>query len=93
MEKEYISIISCDINSVVEEVKSKFIVGQRYSKAYIKETLRIIYKTSGYSKTPKAIDLEELFDLKSCNITNKETGKRDPGFEIIKLKDPENSTV
>ena len=37
-------------------------------------------------KTPKAIDLEEYFDLKKCKITNQETKTRSNGLELIKKK-------
>lgn len=93
LEREYISIMSCNINSIVEEIKSIFIVGRRYSKSEIKEILRLIYENNGYNKTPKANDLEQYFELKSCLVPNKITGKRDNGFEILKQKDSENSTV
>ena len=87
LEKEYNSINkSCNIDSIVEEIKSKFTAGEKYTKSYIKETLRTIYEINGYNKTPKANDLEQYFELKSCQITNKITEKRDMAFEIIKLK-------
>ena len=76
-----------NIDQVIKDVKSKFIVGGRYSKSEIKEILRAIYESNGYSKTPKANDLEDYFELKECLIMNRETGRRDRAFEIIKLKD------
>lgn len=89
LEKEYNSIKSYSLNvsSIVEEIKNRFILGEKYSKSEIKEILRLIYENNGYNKTPKANDLEEYFELKSCQITNKITGKRDHGFEIIKIKE------
>ena len=95
LEKEYKSIksYSTNIDSIVGEIKSKFKIGQRYSKSDIKETLRTIYETNGYNKTPKASDLEEYFEIKLCKILNPETNKRDRAFEILKQKDSENSTV
>ena len=95
LEKEYKSIKSFSINidSIVGEIKTRFIIGERYSKSEIKEILRLIYENNGYNKTPKANDLEQYFELKSCLVPNKITGKRDNGFEILKQKDFENSTV
>ena len=92
LEKEYKSIKSYSINidSIVGEIKTRFIIGERYSKSEIKEILRLIYESNGYNKTPKANDLEQYFELKSCQITNKITGKRDMAFEILKLKTEEN---
>ena len=89
LEKEYNGQKShiLDINSVVSEVKKSFIQGERYTKSEIKEKLKAIYESNGYNKTSKASDLEEYFELKSCQITNKETGKLDHGFKIIKIKE------
>jgi len=70
----------------LEDIKSKFQVGNKYSKSEIKEILRTIYESNGYNKTPKANDLEEYFELKECKVLNESTSKRDAGFEIIKEK-------
>jgi hypothetical protein len=88
LEKEYNSLKSFSVNvdSILNEIKNKFQVGNKYTKSDIKEILRSIYESNGYSKTPKASDLEEYFDVSKCQITNRETGKRDHGFLIIKLK-------
>ena len=88
LEKEYKNQKNhiLDINAVVNDITSTFTVGSKYSKSDIKETLRTIYETNGYNKTPKASDLEQYFELKTCLVPNKITGKRDGGFEIIKLK-------
>lgn len=76
-------------NSITNDIHTKFIIGERYTKSFIKETLRSIYESNNYGKTPKANDLEEYFELKSCQITNKETGKLDHGFKILSLKENE----
>ena len=65
---------------------SSFLPENKYLKSDIKETLRKIYEDLGYNKTPKASDLEEYFELHPCQIKNKETGKKDNGFEILKKK-------
>ena len=92
LEKEYQSIINPKDTSYIEnEVKQKilsiFNLRTKYLKSDIKETLRKIYEEAKYDKTPKASDLEEYFELRSCQIKNKETGKKDHGFEIIKKKE------
>jgi hypothetical protein len=46
-----------------------------------------IYKKSNYIASPKASDLEKYFEVKLFKITNKETGKRDYYYEILKKKD------
>lgn len=63
-----------------------FKVGKKYSKNSIKSELQKIYDKNKMTKTAKANDLEEYFVLSDCMITNKETGKRDHAFEIIKKK-------
>jgi len=89
LEKEYKSqkSLSLNIKSMVSEIISAFPVNNRFSKSYIKETLRTIYESNGYNKTPKASDLEEYFEIKLCKVLNESTGKRDMAFEIIKLKE------
>ena len=88
LEKEYKNQKNhiLDIDAVIRDITSTFIVGKRYSKSSIKETLQIIYETNGYNKTPKASDLEQYFEIKLCKILNPETNKRDMAFEIVKLK-------
>ena len=92
LEEEYQSIINPkDTSQIENEVKGKiltsFLVDNRYSKQLIKETLRKIYEEAGYEKAPKASDLEQYFELKACQTRNKETGKVDNEFKIIKKKE------
>ena len=93
LEKEYQYIVnsSKSISEIEVDVKNKIIevfkINDKYLKSDIKETLRKIYEDCGYNKTPKASDLEEYFELRSCQIKNKETGKKDHGFEILKKKE------
>ena len=92
LEKEYQSIINPkDTSQIENEVKGKiltsFLVDNRYSKQLIKEILRKIYEEAGYEKAPKASDLEQYFELKACQTRNKETGKVDNEFKIIKKKE------
>ena len=53
----------------------------------IKDSLKDIYAKSGIDCHPKASDLENYFDLKKIQITNKETGKRDSAYKILKIKE------
>ena len=75
-----------DTNNLRGMIYREFKVGSRYTKSYIKEKLGEIYNACGYIRTPKANDLEEYFELSDCKIQNKETGKRDMSFEILKKK-------
>ena len=101
LEKEYQLIMNPDLakkesedKDIVEKkentkkiILDTFVINNKYLKSDIKETLRKIYEDLGYDKTPKASDLEEYFELRSCQIKNKETGKKDHGFEILKKKE------
>ena len=84
--KEF-SDMQFDKSQLRDEIYKTFTIGERYTKSRIKETLKNLYKFLGYNKTPKANDLEKYFEIRPCKITNKETGKRDHGFEIIKIRE------
>ena len=77
-------------SSCGDEIRLKFIekfrVGERYSLKDIKQDVSNIYSVLSITKTPKAIDLEEYFDVKNCTICLKD-GKRINGYEIIGLKE------
>jgi len=64
---------------------SLFIVGSRYSKKQIKEMLRKYYEENNITKTPKATDLGEYFNLKPIKL--KLDDEWEHGFEIISLKE------
>ena len=66
---------------------SLFSIGSKYSKATIKEMLRKFYEENNITKTPKASDLEQYFNLRPCQFVDKELGKKVNGFEIISLKE------
>lgn len=88
IKKEYEGIMgnqNIDIG-IGANIYEEFIVGERYTKTYIKDRLGTLYKELGYSKSPKATDLEDYFIIKNCMIRNKETGKRDNCYEIIGIK-------
>lgn len=85
--KKELRDMKIDLDSLSKKVYDSFIEGQRYTKADIKSTLGTIYESLEYSRTPKASDLEYYFQIKDCLIQNKETGKRDKGFEIVKKKE------
>lgn len=80
-----LSVMSFDETKIKEELSNVFEVGQSYTKADIKEKLSEIYKKLSYKASPKATDLEEFFELKSCLITV--DGKRVNGFKILKEKE------
>ena len=85
IEKELLDL-KVDIDEIINQIISEFPINSKFTKSEIKQKLGVIYSNTGYNKTAKASDLEEYFVIKNCTITNKETGKRDAGFEIIKKK-------
>ena len=89
IEREY-SDAQFNTSDLEYEIYKSFSVGNRYSRNLIKEIIGNIYKSLGYNKTPKANDLEEYFELKSCKVLDETTGKRDNGFELIKKKGDED---
>ena len=61
-------------------------VGEKYSKSYIKEKLKTIYDNNNYTaKSPKASNLSEIFEIKACKVQNL-SGTWDNGFEILGVK-------
>ena len=86
VKREYSDNISDKISELSKIIYKTFKVGERYLKSQVKETLRSIYETLCYNKSPKASDLEQYFELKEGLIPNKETGKRDRCYEILKQK-------
>ena len=71
---------------VRDQMIKMFLVGNRYSLSEIKTLLSGLYESANYRKTPKAVDLKEVFEVKSCTIYD-ENKRKTHGLEIIKLKD------
>ena len=67
-------------------INSTFTIGGRYLLSDVKIKLKELYDKSNYLASPKAADLEKYFEVKLFKITNKETGKRDYYYEILKKK-------
>ena len=67
------------------KIMKSFEVGERYTRQFIKEKLREIYGSLGIkTKSPKANDLEEWFNIKATQITV--DGKIENGFKIVPVK-------
>lgn len=85
-----ISRISCNQDKRYDlniKIQSNFIVSNRYTKVFVKEKLGEIYNNLGIQSSPKATDIENYFEVKKVQITNKETGKKDHGYLILKIKE------
>ena len=66
------------------KVYENFFVGDRLSKADIKSSLGKIYEDLGIKKTAKASDLDNWFEVKSCQFRS--NGKVVHGFDIVNKK-------
>jgi len=84
-ESDIVSCIQSQQNLQNSNITSLFSIGSKYTKKQIKEMLRKFYEENNIIKTPKASDLEEYFNLKTCKI--KIDDKWEHGFEIISLKE------
>lgn len=73
-------------DSLIIELKEKFIIGNRYSLKETKEMIGDIYKKLGIKQTPKASDLEKYFNLREIKINDPISNKRIAGYEILSLK-------
>ena len=86
VKREYSDAINFDSDVLKKNIVSNFEVGKVYTFSIAKDIIKNIYSSLGYNKTPRANDLENYFEVKEKKITNKETGKRDHCYEILKIK-------
>ena len=87
IEKE-LGIITFDKDNLNIQIYSNFQIGDRMSLSDIKLKLTNIYNNTGYSKTPKAIDLLEYFEVRDFVYYEKSLeGKRKQirGYELLKI--------
>lgn len=85
LEREYIAQKQAldTIPQVEKAIVERFRVGEKYSNVEIKNSLKMIYDTYGYTlKSPKASNLNELFETKACKIQNT-SGEWEHGLEIL----------
>lgn len=69
-----------------KSILDKFKVGEKYTKSQLKNELKYIYEQLEFKRTPKASDIEQWFEVKNIQVINKETGKRDNGYELLSRK-------
>ena len=89
MIKKNINIITFNPLVLENIIYQDFNEGDRISLSEIKDRLSKIYESIGYRKSPKAVDLNEFFELKKCKIsTTDDSGnnKRVEGYELLKKK-------
>ena len=82
--KEAMGVTIFDRTTLDSIIYKNFLVGERYSKKYIKEKLTEIYLKADFHGTAKANDLENWFEIKDMKITI--DGKQQAGFEIISIR-------
>lgn len=73
-------------NRVRNKIYNTFEIGHRYLLSDIKNKLGDIYKDLDYKCSPKASDLEVYFDLGKIRFPKDLSGRRSPGYEILKKK-------
>ena len=73
-------------NNIKDKLVEKFEIGHRYTLKNIKNSLKLLYSNLGISKTPKASDLKEYFNVSEVMVTDKDTCKRGKGYEILGIK-------
>lgn len=74
IEKEFNSLFVSQ-ESIEEKIYQVFKVNDIYTKKFIKEKLGEIYSDLGYSKAPKAIDIEKYFETRRSRIKKQEALK------------------
>ena len=83
IEKEYKDTL-LDKNDIVKEIYNNFQEGEVYTKKFIKEKLGEIYKSLGYNKGPKSLDILNYFEAKRSK--KMENNKPMEAFKLVKKK-------
>ena len=73
-------------DAILNKIYQEFSVGIKITKAEAKAKLVKLYQEVGYGKTPKAVDLQEWFEIKRAQIKDQVTGKFSEGFELLAKK-------
>jgi len=85
-EADILAHLNSQNNLQSNPITSLFAVGSKYSTQQIKEMLREFYLSNSISKTPKASDLEQYYNLKPCQFVDKVLNKKVNGFLILSKK-------
>ena len=68
------------------QIYNLFEIGKRYTLKDIKLSLGSLYRINNISKTPKAKDLEEYFNVTEVKIYDPVTKKQSKGYLIVSRK-------
>ena len=84
--KKALGIKMFDQSKLEKEIYDNFKEGDKLALSDIKSKLTLIYDSVEYRATPKAIDIQEYFEVKNCMFTDIIDGKkkRINGYELIK---------
>ena len=86
--KKALGIVTFSQDLLRYEIYSSFNEGEKYTLANLKNKLGSIYSSINYSATPKASDIENWFDIRTCQFTMEINGKkkRVNGYELLRSK-------
>lgn len=76
IEEEYRKVLNNQDISLRDEILKLFSVGERYTFSDVKKQLGELYDKLGYKKTPKAVDIKDIFDVKDCTVFRVEENRR-----------------
>ena len=89
--KKELGIITFSPELLRASIYHEFKVGDRLTLLEIKDKLTVIYNSINYTKTPKATDILEFFEVKDSTITLKDgSGRRLRGYKLILVKPIKN---
>ena len=83
-----LSVLTFDQDKLRDAIYDTFEVGKSYTRSEIKKMLTKLYKDISYKETPKAVDLEEFFELRRTSVFD--GSKRTTGFKILNKVDNNN---
>jgi hypothetical protein len=72
-------------NEIKDEFLKYFEVNKRYTNKDIKDTIKKIYDTLGYTRNAKATDINEYFETKHIQVIMPDKSKIH-GLEIVSIK-------
>ena len=86
--KKALGIVTFSQDLLKQEIYGNFREGDKYTLANLKAKLGSIYSSINYSATPKASDIENWFEIRTCQFTMEVDGKkkRVNGYELLKSK-------
>ena len=91
IEKE-LGIVTFSWELLMDSIYLEFKENEKYSLSSLKIKLGSLYKSINYTKTPKASDIENWFEIKKIKLYEKYldgTRKQSKGYELLKSKEQE----